>query len=239
MYDEQKAVMSCLALPECLPQVKASDIQTCLKAETPTLATVRLYHGERVTHCAISEILVEAAELLNVGNNLTAAQVNALSEMIFRDWYWYTLADLKTMLQMGIKGEFGKIYERLDVNVIYEWLMQYNEKRAAVAEQNSSNAKQIEVVDGGEPMPEWMSDWIKKFEKHVNATARMQEAKTSFQYTSLEQYCDLNDLDYGLSLSTWAEAWGNDYNELQPSMELSEWVEYCKAQTLFEINNPR
>lgn len=69
--------------------------------------------------------------MINVGKNMTAPQIEMLAGMIAEDdvCKTFTPSEVMETLKEGIKGTWGKLYDRIDAALIFEWLNQYSKRR--------------------------------------------------------------------------------------------------------------
>lgn len=229
-------MLSLAALPENRLAVNPSTIQDCFEG-TPTLATVKKYQGQEVAIDTLADYMAQTSLLLNVGSNMRPDQMRAAAEMLLQDRYWLTLADYKLLLRMGVTGQFGKIYERLDVGVIYEWVSLYEERRAEVAEREqlrkhgALNDRRAEVGE----MPDWFKDFLRDFAKK---TMEYQAAKPTV-YVSLRHYCDENEIDFDLKMDEWKSEWQTEYRDRKiTEYDEETWMKYRYQTTLAQINKP-
>lgn len=115
-------------------------MEAAIQGQTPTFATVRKYQGEAVTKNAIVEIIAFSAGLLNIGKNLQAHQIGFLADEILQDWYWLKIGELKFIMDQGTRGAYGELYDRLDVNMVMEWIAAYDAQRTEIVERGSQRA---------------------------------------------------------------------------------------------------
>lgn len=73
---------------------------------------------------AISEVSV----FFNVGKNLTPQQINSTIDLILNDNDCLNLSfeDYKVCFEFAKKGHYGKAYDRIDGQIIFEWIYQYS-----------------------------------------------------------------------------------------------------------------
>lgn len=53
--------------------------------------------------------------------------------LIVEDFYYFNIEDFKLCFNNAKRGRYGKVYDRIDGNIIYEWLQKYSEERTSVA----------------------------------------------------------------------------------------------------------
>lgn len=134
-------------------------------------------------------------KMLNVGKTMDANQVIQLSEMIYLQKDHLTLVDLKYCFEGIIAGRYGKIYDRIDPNIIMDAINQFEAEKAAFIEQEYLNkkneqngfihpevAEKIKGIFEQPPKP-------KEVKRELNPeTLRAQEIMKEFDELYLEQY---------------------------------------------------
>lgn len=139
-FEEEKAFSSLLALPENLPRVRPLTFDQAVSDVFPTVATVGKYHGKDAAKDAVIEIVGQAAALLNVGKNLQAHQIEFLADEIRQSWYFLTIGEIRFVMENGVRGKYGELYDRLDTNVVLGWFEKYGEMRADRMEEKAVRA---------------------------------------------------------------------------------------------------
>lgn len=95
-----------------------------------------LKNGELIAKAAIVYAITDLAMFLNLGKerNMTGQQIAQTAEMILQKYNYLKLDDLKLCFNNAKQGVYGKIYDRLDGQVIFEFLNAYSDSRAVEAE---------------------------------------------------------------------------------------------------------
>lgn len=82
---------------------------------------------------------------LNKNEHLTDAQRMSLVEMILADFSDLRLEDVACCFRYAIRGDYGKVYNGLDVQVVLQWLKEYRDdlrgKRREVNERQHLSTK--------------------------------------------------------------------------------------------------
>lgn len=163
-----------MALPQNLGAIQVRTIEQAVNGETPTLSTVRKYHGEAIARNAIIETIAFAAGLLNIGKNLQSHQIGFLADEILRDWYWLKIGELKFIMEQGIRGAYGELYDRLDFNTVLEWISAFDAARTEIVERSSQRAEteadlsERKNSNGKEvPMPDFVKELAIKFDSKL------------------------------------------------------------------------
>ena len=77
--------------------------------------------------CAIIERLLAGLALsLNVGKNLEPYQLAPLSVKIYAKYYYLSFDEIMYVFDKGSSGQYGKIYDRIDEEIILGWLSNYD-----------------------------------------------------------------------------------------------------------------
>jgi len=153
-FEEEKALLSLLALPQNLAMVQPRSLDQALDGSTPAISTVNKYQGREVSKDAVIQIIAEAAALLNIGKNLQPHQIEFLAEDILQDWFYLTLGEIRYIMQQGIRNRWGNIYDRLDVETVMGWIGQYDAVRTDVVERRAQKAAEAQNTDKAVPMPD-------------------------------------------------------------------------------------
>lgn len=120
-------------------------------------------------------------KLIKAGKTIEDHALRELAVMIIEDFEWLTFPDVKLCLRNGIKGKYGEVFDRVDVQVIYRWFEAYKEERLAASEKLRRELKRaldIDMEENAVPMPE---DIKKKFEILENKMRTNEEKAAKFE----------------------------------------------------------
>lgn len=153
-FEESRALLSLLALPQNLAMVQPRTLDQALDGSAPAISTVNKYQGREASKDAVIQIIAEAAALLNIGKNLQPHQIEFLAEDIMQDWFYLTIGEIRYIMQQGIRNRWGNIYDRLDVETVMGWIGQYDAVRTDAVERRAQKAAEAENTDKAIPMPD-------------------------------------------------------------------------------------
>lgn len=98
--------------------------------------------------CSFIELLIiDVCEFFNIGKPMTSSQIIQTARLIFFDYSALKPEDVKKCFEQGKKGLYGKIYDRLDGGVLFDWLDNYKLNRTneiiqhRINELNNHNAE--------------------------------------------------------------------------------------------------
>ena len=108
-------------------------VDDALQSITPPLAVIRKKYGEQSLQAILVIILTDLIKFFNVGKTIGQEQLVQTIRLIIEDFYYFNIEDFKLCFNNAKRGRYGKIYDRIDGNIIYEWLQKYSEERVQTA----------------------------------------------------------------------------------------------------------
>lgn len=134
-FETKKAELALAVNKENLSAIKVKDIKDVFDTDRyATLATLKKYRGEDFAKLYVISELVKLVNFVNVGNNMRQEQLADVAEMILDDYYFLNIADIKLFFYRCKKGDYGVLYNRLDGQLILEYLEKYCDTRGDSAE---------------------------------------------------------------------------------------------------------
>lgn len=125
--------------------------------------------GEIGVKAVVSLILIETLDFLNVGKTMNDRQVAQTVDLILEDYSVYKIDYFVLFFNRVKKGHFGKLYDRVDGQVLLDWLRQFDLDYQLDIEQERINEKKriekdvsLSEFDRPTPMPDYVKDMIKK-----------------------------------------------------------------------------
>ncbi len=96
-----------------------------------------------VVYSIIERLIAGLALSLNVGKNIEPHQLDSLAKKIYAKYYYFSFDEIMYVFDKGTSGAYGKLYDRIDEEIIFSWLEKYDTgERVGIAE--DSNRKEIE-----------------------------------------------------------------------------------------------
>lgn len=116
-------------------QVKT--IEQAIDFSYPQLSKIRKEAGDTVVKTVLIEALSDLVMFFNVGKTMNSAQVLQTVDLIL-DQYWYLrLSEFKYCFNKAKLGAYGKVYDRIDGAIIFEWIELYLiERKDAIIDAN-------------------------------------------------------------------------------------------------------
>lgn len=112
-------------------------IEKALDSKLPSIALMQKKYGNKVMEM-VAEMVVGTIEFFNVPK-LSAMQVKMTTKFICgsgEDEYDYlNFADINLCFENGMRGKYGKLFNRVDGQIILMWLDKYALERAKLIEE--------------------------------------------------------------------------------------------------------
>lgn len=89
--------------------------------------------GEQHLRAFMVKVLNEVLDYFNIGKTMGAVQVASTADLIIDEYYFLKPDDFKLCFTRAKKGYYGKVFDRIDGQVIFEWLNQYTNDRMTTA----------------------------------------------------------------------------------------------------------
>lgn len=102
-----------------------------------SLAVVMNRYGEAHTRAFMVNMLNDLIDFFNVGKSMGALQVAQTADLVIEEYYYLKPDDFKLCFNRAKKGYYGKLYDRIDGQVILGWLASYDTERGQAAEELS------------------------------------------------------------------------------------------------------
>lgn len=74
-------------------------------------------------------LINDLIDFFSVGKTMGQNQLVSTIRLIVEDFYYLKIEDFKLCFNNAKKGKYGKIYDRIDGNIIYDWINQYSLER--------------------------------------------------------------------------------------------------------------
>ena len=90
--------------------------------------------GVYTVKALLNILVVDVVGFFNIGKNMDAPQVIQTVELILEEYPYFKPEDFKLCFNRAKKGQYGKLYDRLDGQVILDWLTVYDLERTMEVE---------------------------------------------------------------------------------------------------------
>lgn len=107
----------------------------------PTLGSLKRRYGEEFVEAYLETWIIGMTEWVNIGKNMSEGQIRETASFILEDYIYLTLADINLVFKRAKKSFYGKIYDRLDGQIILDWFSKYHNERCIAGADYSINQK--------------------------------------------------------------------------------------------------
>jgi len=105
---------------------KAHEVQAWLTQIPNRLSLSEAYHAQpERTADDLVLLFCWMNEQVNISQTMTEAQMTQASLMIIYSFPLLRLEDLAIIIRQGLTGQYGAVYNRIDITVISDWTRQY------------------------------------------------------------------------------------------------------------------
>lgn len=133
---------------EAIPAKKFEDVFACQDAGMRGIGGIAKQFGEESVQPVLIILIAGLQRSFNVGNPMSEYQIRECCDLIREQYNYLTPADLK-VFTAGVKsGKYGTSYNRIDTQVVMEWLQKYVQERFEAAEYYQNKAhKQLRASE--------------------------------------------------------------------------------------------
>lgn len=146
--------------------LKTSSVSTMVASQTPTLAKIKREASETDARALIYIAVCEVCDFFNVGKNMNDTQVALTAELILERFWHLRLEEIKFCFRRAMASV--KLFDRLDGNIILDWLTAYDNERTEEAMRQSEQKESQELAQSARYSPD---DQLVTFEQYM-ATLR-------------------------------------------------------------------
>lgn len=123
----------------------------------PIKIQIRRY-GKGSVATQLASMILEVASYFNIGKNINEDQAAETASLLIEKYPVETLEDFAICFKKAKTGEYGKVYDRLDGQIIFEWFASYldekyrirerliEEEKKRIAEENQRKVDEIQNI---------------------------------------------------------------------------------------------
>lgn len=166
---------------QLLQTINPKTVADIITSTNPSIVKLIKLNGEPVIKACFVDLIAEVVEFFSLGKTMSGQQIASTVDLIIEAYPQYKFDDWKLCFKMAKLGQLGKVYDRIDGNVIFDWFDKYLEIR--FAEFETARAKENRILNepikaDPTPMPDYVKELItkkvitKEPEKQLNQTDR-------------------------------------------------------------------
>ena len=117
----------------------------------PALAEIRAAKGEAVARAVLVVLVKDMLSFFNTAQPMNDAQVAMTVELALETYPYMQPDDVELCFRNAMKGRYGKVYNRIDGQIVMEWLREYDKERAHAAESIAVNEHKARMASEDAP----------------------------------------------------------------------------------------
>ena len=114
--------------------LRPKTLEDAVNSVTPCLATFKKETSEMSLLAILTIMFNDLIDFFSVGKTMGQSQLVSTIQLVIEDFYYLNIEDFKLCFNNAKRGVYGKIYDRVDGNIIYGWIDQYAQERACFCE---------------------------------------------------------------------------------------------------------
>lgn len=135
----------------------------------PAIGTIIKELGETSARAAVVYLLADALEFFNATETMSDTQAAMTVDLIIEEYPYMKTDDLKLCFKNAMKMKYGRIYNRIDGQIIMSWLREYNKERCSVADNQSWNESKHHRAEESKPTNGmFYDDYIKEMQERAD-----------------------------------------------------------------------
>lgn len=102
---------------------------------------------------------------------MNPSQIEFAAAQVCRKYYHLTIPEIKNCLENGVSGDYGIIYDRMDLSVLMDWMAKFDQERnaaCAIVHDYEANNRNIYDLFQSEPIKSEMEKAHKIITEKVN-----------------------------------------------------------------------
>ena len=140
--DASVSILGVLPMPY-YRSLRPKTVNDVLDSPCCSISVMNKEFGEEHLRVFMVKILNEVIDYFSVGKSIGAVQVAQVADLIIEEYYFFKPDDFKLCFNRAKKGIYGKVFDRIDGQVLFEWLSAYRKERCGEAEQQSINLEHL------------------------------------------------------------------------------------------------
>lgn len=114
--------------------LRPKTLEDAVNSVTPCLATFKKETSEMSLLAILTIMFNDLIDFFSVGKTMGQSQLVSTIQLVIEDFYYLNIEDFKLCFNNAKRGVYGKIYDRVDGNIIYDWISRYAQERACFCE---------------------------------------------------------------------------------------------------------
>lgn len=108
---------------------EVNTIQEAIDSDSLPISSIKKEYGEVELQAVLVLLLTDVIDFFSVGKSMSDGQVAETIKLILKEFFYFKIDDFKLCFDRAKTGKYGKVYDRIDGNIIFEWLELYDFER--------------------------------------------------------------------------------------------------------------
>lgn len=162
-----------------------SSIAQVIESNRPSLVNIINKNGAGNTKAIVAIAIIDVCKFFSVGKSISQDQVQEIAELIIENYNHFSMADIAVCFKLAKTGKLsgGKLYDRLDGNIICLWLNEYEElkreKRSQIERAKPLDPMYMDKDDNNAAKASLQAIYERIASKKGRASKEVQEAPKS------------------------------------------------------------
>ncbi len=177
-----------------LPPAQQRIAEIIQDKSTPNLITIANHQGIDSLCAAVKLLVMKTAQGVMLTSPMTTEMVNIAAEIIIEKYYYLKLDELSVAFKNGLSGNYGTIYNRLDVTVLCDWLNKYDQERMKVSERlrrQESETNNIYEVFQSDIMRDALRTVVEKLPKVADKPEPVRSKPSEFEQMVMAEWDEI------------------------------------------------
>ena len=110
------------------------------------LAGLKAATSPLIVQVFLSKAIYKCVDTFKVGQKMDKADLMETAQIVMNDYYYLKPEEIKFILEGAKRGDYGQVFNRVDLPVVLGWFRSYDEKRSQIAinknvQQNTEHKK--------------------------------------------------------------------------------------------------
>lgn len=207
------------------------DAQTALKLATPTLVSLANYTqlGQQSAFAVLVKLIKEVADNLNVGKSFNDLQLDFCARMVYNEYYFFKISEIRYAFLQGILGRYGQTFDRLDVSVLISWLAAYDKERMSIL--NDQKVSESNTTQTGGTFLKNAPEEIRLQFNFLMSKLKFETAGKDKAAKLIYEYCTLKNLNFDTVLNKYLKQYKSE--NLDTSFDI--WLDKTIGTELMKL----
>lgn len=119
-------------------------IKEILDQDRISFGALKAYRGIQYVLSIMVILIDNVATAVNLKRNINEHSAKMAATLILSDFDHLSVEDVTLAFNNGLKSKYGPLMDRLDAQILYDWVHKYAKERAEISEARSMHEHELE-----------------------------------------------------------------------------------------------